>query len=151
MSGQISHLEITKKFYMPIGLSSPTIGLISYTVIKVIGYSLAGVKLNQWYQKTKPRPYVFGVARALLGLVVGITFLSLLGIISLNVGVMFFIFLIPIRFFEWFIVLYIFYGKSDLSFKRIFRYSFFGIAYSFLLDIPVIASFLIIPGGFWVC
>ncbi len=35
---------------MPLG-PSPTIGLIAYTTIKVIGYSWVGWKLNQCYQK----------------------------------------------------------------------------------------------------
>jgi hypothetical protein len=51
---------------------SPTIGLIAYTSIKLIGYTLAGKKLNQWYKVSKPRPFVFGIARTVLGLTVGI-------------------------------------------------------------------------------
>ena len=135
---------------MPLG-PSPTIGLIAYTTIKVIGYSWVGWKLNQWYQKTNPRPYLFGIARTILGLAVGITALYLLEKINSNQGAIFLISLIPIRFFEWLLIIYIFYERFDFSFKRISKYSLVGIIYSFLLDIPVIASILIIPGGYWVC
>jgi hypothetical protein len=135
---------------MPLG-PSPTIGLIAYTTIKVIGYSWVGRKLNQWYQKTKPRPYLFGIARTILGLAVGITALYLLEKINSNQGAIFLISLIPIRFFEWLLIIYIFYERFDFSFKRICKYSLVGIIYSFLFDIPVITFILIIPGGYWVC
>src|SRR5450432_3784095 len=111
---------------MPIG-PSPNIGLISYTAIKVIGYSLVGWELNRRYQSTKPRPYVFGIVRTLLGIVVGITSLFLLEAINSNRGVVFFIFLMPIRLCEWLLVLYIFYERKNFSFKRILKYSFLGI------------------------
>lgn len=135
---------------MPLG-PSPTIGLIAYTTIKVIGYSWVGWKLNQCYQKTNPRPYLFGIARTVLGLVVGITTIYILRKINSNQGAIFVICLIPIRFFEWFIIIYVFYERFDFSFKRLSKYSLVGIIFSFLFDIPVIASILIIPGGYWVC
>ncbi len=135
---------------MPVG-PSPIVGLIAYTTIKVIGYSWFGSKLNKKYQKVEPRPYIFGIARTLLGLVAGITAIYLLEKINSNQGTIFLISLIPIRFFEWLLIIYIFFERIDFSFKRICKYSLVGIIYSFLLDIPVITSILIIPGGYWVC
>ncbi len=135
---------------MPIG-PSPTIGLIAYSTIKLIGYSLFGRQANKWYKKTSPHPIIFGAARTLLGVAVGIGSLFLLSSLTSNQGTLFFVFLIPIRFFEWFLILYLFYERKNYSFKRISGYAVMGIIWSFVLDIPAIMSVFIIPGGVWVC
>ena len=135
---------------MPIG-PSPTIGLIAYSTIKLIGYSLFGRQANKWYKKTSPHPIIFGVTRTLLGVAVGIGSLFLLSSLTSHQGALFFVFLIPIRFFEWFLILYLFYERKNYSFKRISGYAVMGIIWSFVLDIPAIMSVFIIPGGVWVC
>src|SRR5579862_1408812 len=174
---------------MPVG-GSPTIGLIAYTSIKMIGYTLAGKKLNQWYKVAKPRPFVFGIARTVLGLAVGISVIFLFDKLFSTMDnrflfflipvrffewlfffffffkkhIIFFIdkfffpfdnrflfFFIPVRFFEWHLIIYLFYEKHTYLFKRISGYSLLGILWSFILDIPAIATIFIIPGGVWVC
>jgi hypothetical protein len=130
---------------------SPAIGLIAYTTVKLVGYSFFGRKLNQWYNKAAPRPFVFGAVRTLLGVIVGVSSLFMLSNLTSNQGALFFIFLIPIRFCEWFLILYLFYERKNYSFKRISGYSALGIICSFLLDIPAIISVFVIPGGVWVC
>ena len=135
---------------MPMG-GSPTIGLIAYTSIKLIGYTLAGKKLNQWYKVSKPRPFVFGIARTVLGLTLGISVLFLLDKSSSTVDSRFLFLLIPVRFFEWHLILYLFYERQNYLFKRISGYSLLGILWSFILDIPAIATMFVIPGRVWVC
>ncbi|HLY71885.1 MAG TPA: hypothetical protein VKR53_19260 [Puia sp.] len=135
---------------MPVG-GSPTIGLIAYTSIKMIGYTLAGKKLNQWYKVAKPRPFVFGIARTVLGLAVGISVIFLFDKLFSTMDNRFLFFLIPVRFFEWHLIIYLFYEKHTYLFKRISGYSLLGILWSFILDIPAIATIFIIPGGVWVC
>jgi len=135
---------------MPIG-PSPTVGLIAYGTIKFIGYSLFGRKLNQWYKKTSIYPILFGAARTLLGAAVGIGSLYLLNRSTSDSGILFFVLLIPIRFFELFFIVYLFYETKNFSLKRISQYSVVGIIWSFVLDVPVIMSLLVIPGGVWVC
>jgi hypothetical protein len=130
---------------------NPTISLLAYTTVKLAGYSFFGKKLNQWYNKTRPRPIVFGAARTLLGIVVGIGSLFLLSGLTSNREALFLILLIPIRFFEWFLMLYLFFERNNFSIKRISRFSTQGIFFSFALDIPVIFSVFVIPGGVWIC
>jgi len=130
---------------------NPSISLLAYATVKLAGYTFFGKKLNQWYNKTKPRPLVFGAARTLLGIVIGIGSLFLLGGLTSNQGTLFLIFLIPIRFFEWFLILYLFFERNNFSFKRISGFSVQGIFFSFALDIPVIFSVFVIPGGVWIC
>ena len=135
---------------MPFG-PNPGVSLLAYATVKLVGYTFFGKKLNQWYDKTKPRPLVFGVARTLLGIVVGIGSLFLLRGLASNQESLFLIFLVPIRFFEWFLILYLFFERNNFSFKRISRFSMKGILFSFALDIPVIFSVFVIPGGVWIC
>jgi len=130
---------------------NPAISLIAYTAVKLAGYSFFGKKLNQRYYKTRPRPFIFGAARTLLGMAVGVGSLYLLSHITSNREVLFLIFLIPIRFFEWFFMLYLFYERGDFHLERISGYSVQGILFSFALDIPVIFSVFVIPGGIWIC
>ncbi|MBS1599380.1 MAG: hypothetical protein JST75_14235 [Bacteroidetes bacterium] len=130
---------------------SPTIGLIAYTSIKLIGYSFAGKKLNQWYKVSWPRSFVFGVVRTILGVVVGISVLFLLDKVDSAIGNRFLLFLIPVRFFEWYVIIYFFYERHNYSFRRIAGRCFSGILWSFALDIPAIAAVFVIPGGVWVC
>jgi len=135
---------------MPYG-PSPIFGLAAYSTIKLIGYSLAGNFLNHRYKATAPRPIVFGIARTVLGIIVGVCSVYFL---SKNPDVKeaeFFVGLIPIRFFEWALVIFIFFERQNFQLARISKYSLIGIGWPFLLDIPVIASFFVIPGGFWVC
>jgi hypothetical protein len=135
---------------MPMG-GSPTIGLIAYTSIKLIGYTLAGKKLNQWYKVSKPRPFIFGIARTVLGLTVGISVLFLFDKLTSTMDNRFLFFLIPVRFFEWHLIIYFFYERHNYLFKRISGYSLLGILWSFILDIPAIATMFVIPSGVWVC
>ncbi len=135
---------------MPMG-GSPTIGLIAYTSIKLIGYTLAGKKLNQWYKVSKPRPFVFGAIRTALGLTVGIAVLFLLDKFTSTMDNRFLFLLIPVRFFEWYLIIYFLYERHNYLFKRISGYSLLGILWSFILDIPAIATMFVIPGGVWVC
>ena len=135
---------------MPIG-GSPTFGLITYAAIKVLGYSLFGGRLHRWYKTIKPPAFVFGVARTVLGFFAGVITLFVLGLFKIDFGIPFLLVLVPVRYVEWFLMLYFFYEKDELSLSRISGYAVAGIVWSFILDIPVIVTLLLLPGGVWVC
>jgi len=134
---------------MPLGPS--IIGASAFVAVKLIGYSLVGRQLNKWYHAKAPHPFTFGIIRTCLGVAVGVGFLYLLGGIAGHGDKLFFILLVPVRFLEWFFVIYLFYEKNKLKFSRISENSAVGIFYSFALDIPAILSAFVIPGGMWVC
>ena len=134
---------------MPIGPS--VIGATAFVAVKLIGYSLVGRQLNKWYSVKSPHPFVFGFMRTCLGVAVGVGFLYLLGGIAGQGDKLFFLLLVPVRFLEWFFVIYLFYEKNKFKFSRISENSTVCILYSFALDIPAILSAFVIPGGMWVC
>lgn len=134
---------------MPFGPS--LIGAAAFTAVKLVGYSVAGRKLNKWYRVDSPHPIVFGIVRTCIGLAVGISLLYFLTGIAGQGDQLFFAILIPVRFLEWFLVIFLFFERKQFSFKRITGNSALGIFYSFVLDIPAILSAFVVPGGMWVC
>lgn len=127
------------------------IGATAFVAVKLIGYTLVGRRLNKLYRVKSPHPFVFGIARTCLGAAVGVGLLYLLGGIAGNGDKLFFLLLVPVRFLEWFFIIYIFYEMKKFSLARISENSALGIFYSFALDIPAILSAFVIPGGMWVC
>src|SRR5262245_12271449 len=134
---------------MPIGPSIT--GAVAFTTVKLIGYSLVGRQLKKGYKVDSPHPIVFGIARTCLGLTVGIGLLYLLEGTVRNSDGLFFAILFPVRFVEWFIVIFLFFERKNFSLQRISGNSAMGIIYSFGLDIPAILSAFVVPGGMWVC
>ena len=135
---------------MPFG-PNPAVGLISFAVIKLAGYSFYGHRLNKFYHNSSTKPLVFGLIRTLLGTMVGFL-AAYLFLKLLDTGlVAFLLFLIPIRFGEWWIVISNNFRSIPKEDQRFRIQSILGIPWSFLLDIPVIASIFIIPGGMWIC
>lgn len=134
---------------MPFGPS--LVGATAFVAVKLIGYSFVGNKLNKWYRVKVPHPFVFGIARTCLGAAVGIGVLYMLQGIAGQGDKLFFLLLIPIRFFEWFLIIYLFYEKKKFAIRRISENSAVGIFFSFALDIPAILAAFVIPGGMWIC
>ena len=92
---------------------SPSVGLIALTTIKLAGYSLFGGYLNKLYKPDKPKAFSFGLIRTVVGLLVGAIAASIcLQVLSLSLTV-FLLLLIPIRFGEWFLVIWLFFDKTN--------------------------------------
>ena len=135
---------------MPFG-PTPSIGLLSFAIIKVAGYSLFGHELNKSFKTNKPRPFVFGVTRTALGVAVGalaVLFFTKTPKADLTT---FLILLVPFRLGEWTSIIWFFYRPTKAYRRTSLKMTILGILWSFALDIPVIASLLIIPGGLWIC
>ena len=115
-------------------------------------YAVIGHRFNGLTHTTRPKPWVFGVARTALGLAVGIAF----GTLALKSGLIrsepfFYFALAPVRMGEWLLILWLFYAKAGLRGGRLAGYAVGGSAWSYLLDIPAIMAVFVIPGGAWVC
>lgn len=136
---------------MPFG--PEPLGLAYFTGVKLIGYSMAGSYFRKKFDATRPRAVVFGAARTLLGLAVGVSFASLLAILGTsNAEALFFVLLVPVRFAEWWLTLFCFFTrKLWIPHSTVFRHVAVGSVWSFLLDVPAIVSMFVLPGGAWIC
>jgi hypothetical protein len=133
---------------------STQLGIAAFASIKVLGYSAAGLYLNRRERLTQPHPLVFGVARAAVGTAVGMSYAYALSRSRLAVGHSEFAFypgLIPIRFAEWLLVLWLFYRNWPRYREKRLRYAACGIVWSFVLDVPAAVAAITVPGGFWIC
>ncbi len=112
---------------------------IAFTAVKLAGYTYAGVYLNRRYE-LKVNPFVFGIVRTLLGLV------PFGAMVLCNAMDLFLYLLLPVRFLEWFFVIYIFYERGSFDLKRSIKFSALGMFWSLMLDVPSIVMLLTVPG-----
>jgi hypothetical protein len=136
---------------MPFG--PQPLGLVYFAGVKAIGYSMAGAYLRRKYEVERPKAVTFGIARTLLGVAVGCAYAGLLLTTNIKQGdVLFMTMLIPVRIAEWMFAIWFFFTRRrtepDL---RIWGYSFVGVGYSFLLDVPALFTMFVLPGGAWIC
>ncbi len=127
---------------MPFG--PEPIGLAAFVGVKLAGYSAAGWALGRRFQKERPRPLTFGLARTVLGVGVGVMAAFLAGRIGVsNSAWLFYPLLLPFRIVEWLLVLSWFYPdgfpQRHPSGRRL-RYALAGSAWSYALDAAAIAG-----------
>ena len=127
------------------------LGLGYFVGVKLVGYTAAGYWLRARCPLRAP-PLAFGAARTALGLAVGIAVTSLLGLAGWDRATpLFFLALVPVRFWEWRLTLHWFTARDGLTPIQRSTYALGGIAWSFALDLPAILAVFTIPGGSWVC
>ena len=101
---------------MPFG--GTTVGIATFSAIKVVGYSAAGLYLNRREALSRPHPVFFGVTRAAIGVAVGTSYAYALSRADIvNSEFAFYPGLIPLRFAEWMLVLWWFY-RSVPAYKE---------------------------------
>lgn len=135
----------------------PTLEVQSYLIfggIKLGGYTLAGWFLNRAYKNSTANFFLVGLTRTVLGMIIGagvglaafpvIVFLGGLGCLVYVLG------LIPVRLFEWFVIIRIFYDRNQETRDKNWAYARSGTLWSFILDIPALVGF-VSTGGFWIC
>lgn len=133
---------------MAADISNPVIGSLVFAGIKVAGYSFAATRLNRLYSASV-NPWLFGITRTLLGVAVG----AALG--YLLVGAQkdlddFYLALVPIRIFEWLVLIALFYDRQSPNLSRLFKAAALGTLLSFALDIP--AGLLgVLSAGVFIC
>jgi len=121
---------------------NPLIVLIFGTV-KVLFYVLAGVWLNYWYQ-TKADARLFGLARGLLGVAVGVSLLSVISRTMPSLIDWWLLVILPFRYAQWAILLVLFYDRRFQHRGKTAATAVMGTAYSYILDLPaLILSFAV--------
>lgn len=137
---------------MPGGISNPVVGYITFTAVKLVGYSIAGLFLNNRYANSNSNFGLVGLVRTVIGIVFG----GLLGLTSSVLsdgGVGFYVYffgLIPVRLLEWWIIIWLFYDRPLQTKPKNWFYAGLGTAWSFILDIPALVGF-IATAGVWIC
>src|SRR5258705_4401890 len=128
------------------------LGFAYFGAVKLAGYTAAGYLIRKRLRTDRPHPAVFGAARTVLGVAVGVSFATF----GLNLGlkqseVAFYLAMLPVRLAEWLLILWWFFGRAGLKGARWVGYSAAGSVWAYLLDVPAIAAMFIIPGGAWIC
>lgn len=135
---------------MPGGAS--LLGVAYFSAVKLAGYSYAGHFINTREQLAAPRPLMFGAGRTALGIAVGVpTSFGMAMLFPDHPMSWFLLALVPIRLLEWLLMLWLAYRAPSGPWTRRWRYAGYGIAWSFVLDVPAIAAMFVLPGGFWIC
>lgn len=140
-------------------------GLAYFALIKLAGYTAAGWALNWLYGGTAHRspvvfadqiaeqvirkpvayanPILFGVVRTVLGLLGGLA-VCFFGTVIYGDDRLFYIILAPVRYAEWLLVIWWFYGRVSPGIWRLTGYSLLGALWSCLLDIPAIPALFLL-------
>jgi hypothetical protein len=128
-------------------------GLAYFAAVKLCGYAAAGVYLNRRYASPRPaRPWVVGLVRTGIGLVVGVGAIALASRLSIDRSEwLFYVLLGPLRVGEWLLLLAIFFERPWTSWPRALKFAGLGSLWSYLLDVPAIAAAFTLPGGVWIC
>ena len=128
------------------------IGIAAFAAVKLAGYTAAGAWLRRRYAARRPGPLVFGVARTLLGLGVGIAFAASMESIRLpRSEIAYYVALLPVRFGEWLAVLWFFHRRAQPVRGRRWKHAVLGTLWSYVLDLPAIFAAFTVPGGMWIC
>jgi hypothetical protein len=134
------------------GVESIPDGLIGFAVVKLVGYSLFCLRLEERGPSLTPRFVLAGLTRTALGLAFGIPYTIAFSRWAPDLGhvttILFFVGLFPIRLLEWHILFRIFFHRVDEPPPRFWYLAGTGISY--LLDIPAMFGYFA-TGGLWIC
>jgi hypothetical protein len=134
---------------MPGGIDNPAVGYTVFCAIKLVGYSAVAALISRKYHRPDRSAILVGLTRTLIGMAAGAAYFALW--YALQIPPDFFIYLaglIPIRFFEWWLLLLLFY--RPLKSSRDTPTIALATGASYILDIPATFGF-ILTGGVWIC
>jgi hypothetical protein len=133
------------------GFPTP-IGIAAFAVVKLAGYTAAGAFLRRRFGSPGPPSLIFGIARTVLGLGVGIAFATSMGALGfLRSEALYYVLLAPVRVAEWLLALWFFYRAVEPRSGRRWKFAALGSAWSYLLDLPAVLAVFSVPGGMWIC
>ncbi len=140
---------------MPGGISDPLVGYATFAVVKFAGYCGAAMVLGTAYPAARANPAVAGLTRTVIGLIVGAVYGTLVGLaFGATLGAQSLLFflagLIPLRFCEWWLLIWLYYDREFTARGKGWRWATAGTAWSFVLDLPAIIG-AIATAGFWIC
>ena len=138
---------------MPGGLTNPIAGYVAFGAVKFGGYTLAAWRLNHSYP-TQPRNVAaVGGTRTVIGMIIG-TVIGFLLFPLFFVGelgfIIYYLLFIPVRLFEWWLVLLLFYDRQLQTRPKDWRNAGLGTVWSYVLDAPALIG-LLATGGLWIC
>jgi hypothetical protein len=135
---------------VPGGLDHPVVGFLTFTGVKLVGYTVAAAVLERAYERTPRRIFRIGAARTAIGVAAGLLYgLAWTTLIGPPETVPYLAGLFPVRLIEWRLLLWIFHDRNLWSGKG-WRWTLAGTIWSYALDVPAVAGFFVL-GGFWVC
>ena len=138
---------------MPAGIENPIVGYLGFCSVKLVGYTFAGRYLSRLYNRPDRKPLAVGATRTLIGMAAGAAYFGALSILPETLNMSFpvqIVALIPVRFAEWWLLLWIFYGKKIGADTREWPTVVKATAWSYVLDVPALAGLLAL-GGLWIC
>ena len=133
-------------------MSTVIIGTLIYAFIKIIGYSLFAKYLNSLFSKHQ-NIWKVGLVRTVLGVTLGLAHNSIFfSFFNISMGrspiggegtSLFFILLVLLRVIEWGLIIHWFYNKKLTEKPKVLKGIGFGIIWSFILDIPLLAGLFV--------
>ena len=138
---------------MPGGLTNPITGYVAFGAVKFGGYTLAAWRLNHSYPTEVRNVAAVGGTRTGIGMVIGtvLGFFVLPLVLTGELGfVAYYLLLIPVRLFEWWMILLIFYDRRLQTRAKDWRNASLGTVWSYVLDVPALIG-LLATGGMWIC
>jgi hypothetical protein len=128
-------------------------GAAFYALLKLFGYLAAIAFLKSRYQ-TQTNIYFAALFRTGVGVVLGVSYAAVAALFPYKFGwAQFFLAgLIPIRIFEWALLVFVFFDRHFYDDLRALKFIGLGVIWSFLIDVIALLLSLITFGGrFWVC
>jgi len=126
------------------GFNNGPILLFIFLAIKMAGYCLAAIVLARLFQKPQMQGFknviIFGFTRLLVGIAVVLATTALTNYYHIENARNVYIGIYPVRIIEWFLFIWLFFDYKLEKPMRIFVYALIAGLYSYLLDIPAIAS-----------
>lgn len=124
------------------------LGGLAFAGIKLAGYCLAARMISKCYRKNPSRWFSIGISRTLIGLAFGYPYFH--WATSAAQSGAFMAGLIPLRIFEWLLLVVLFYDRRMRDRKRACLTAALGTVWSFLLDLPATIGWILVA-GFWIC
>ena len=141
---------------MPAGFAHPAGGLLGFSAVKLVGYTVAAAVLERVYGRLPRRTFRIGVTRTAIGIAAGLLYglvwiglTTSMGFVSRPELSTYLAWLFPVRLREWRFLLWIFHDRELWS-GRSWLWSLAGTLWSYVLDSPAVAGVFVL-GGFWVC
>jgi hypothetical protein len=138
---------------MPTGIDNPVIGYIGFCAVKFAGYTIAARFISRSYERKGRSEYAIGGVRTLIGMAAGVAYFNLWRLIPGTAAASGFGYmggLVPVRFGEWWLLVWIFYDRELRQARKNWCTVALATIWSYVLDVPALVGFLV-TGGVWVC
>ena len=139
---------------MPIGIRRPVLGYLTWSAVKLAGYSTFARVTSRVYERPGLSSFAVGGVRTLIGMLAGAAFVPLARTLApwmgdaATFGCL--VLLLLFRVLEWWLLVWLFYDRRLTTPRLDWRIVAIGTVVSFLLDIPAAMGWLL-TAGLWIC